>query len=414
MTSAAARRTGGMQQRATLLLALVASLAGLGCGGSNEGAEPIRIGVLAPFNTQPGEGIRNGVAMAVEEINANGGINSRPLEVIEADTEYSAEKGSRGYQRLAGRDGVVAVLGVAGDAIFPIMEQLARYEIPMITTGTGADRLTEMVAEDPDRYRGFFRVMHRSSELGNVTADFALEYLVPEHNIQKFAILVEDDIWTKYMRDIWTQRLGEDPRAEVVFTGTFSSETTDFGVIFQQIIDSGAEYILDASSRVDAATYLKRWAAVEGPPIGAIPTGVGTKRYYDLIGDDGLYVSSVATLPSAENPLTDASASWWEDYYARYGDTAYTSGYSYDATHILADALRRAGTTDPAALISALESTDWNGVNARWVFESNHHSRFGPGYREIPMMQYLEPGPRGLRVIWPPTRAADEYHLLER
>ncbi len=295
------------------------------------------------------------------------------------------------------------------------MEQLARYKVPMITTGTGADRLTEMVGESPERYKWFFRVMHKSSELGDVTADFALHCLAEKHGIQKFAVLVEDDIWTKYVRDIWTKRLSENPGTKVVYSGTFSEQTKDFSVLFQQVADSKAEYILDASSRVDATTYLKRWAAVNGPAIGAIPTGAGTKRYYDLIGSQGLYVSSVATLPSPENPLTTKSAGWWEKYYPAYGDPAYTSGYSYDAIYILANALRGAGAgSDAEKLVSALEATDYLGVAARWAFEKNHHSKYGKGYRVIPIMQYLEPGPRGYKVVWPPDRAAAQFVRKEK
>ncbi len=379
-----------------------------------EESYPIKVGVLAPFNTQPGEGIRNGVSLAVEKINAAGGIDGRPLELIEINTEYSADKAVRGYQRLAGREGVVAVLGVAGDGIFPIIEQLNRYQVPMITTGTGADKLTDLVAEDRDRYKWFFRVMHKSSELGRATADFAISCLSRQHQIKRFAIMVEDDLWTKYLRDTWTEELTNDPETEVVFSGTFSSQTKDFSILFQQIADAGAEYILDASSRVDSTTYLKRWAAVKGPAIGGVQTGSGTERYYDLIGNDGLYICSVATLPSPENPLTDLSATWWEAYFERFGDPAYTSAYSYDAVNILAEAIRRAGATDPESLISALEATDHRGVVARWVFEQNHHARYGPEYREIPIMQYVEPGARGFRVIWPPNRAAVEFTRIER
>jgi len=393
-----------------LLIPLLGAAFSIGCGdGTKPASKTIRVGVLAPFNTQPGEGIRNGIAMAVEEINAAGGVNGLPLEVVAINDEYSPEKTVQGYQRLAGRDGVVAVLGVAGDGIFPIMEQLARYKVPMITTGTGADRLTQMVAEKPDRYKWFFRVMHKSSELGDVTTDFAIHCLAEKYGIKNFAILVEDDIWTKYIRDIWTKRLNENPGTKVVFSGTFSEQTKDFGVLLQQVVDSKAEYILDAASRVDATTYLKRWAAIDGPPIGAIPTGAGTKRYYDLIGDKGLYVSSVATLPSPENPLTDKSGKWWEKYFSRYGDPAYTSGYSYDAVYILADALKRAGGSDAAKLVTALEATDHPGVVARWAFTADHHTKYGPGFRIIPIMQYLETGPRGYKVIWPPDRAAASF-----
>jgi branched-chain amino acid transport system substrate-binding protein len=381
------------------------------CGaGPAPAVETIKIGVLAPFNTQPGEGIRNGIALAVQEINAAGGIDGHPLQVVEVNDEYSAEKTVRGYQRLAGRDRVVAVLGVAGDGIFPIMEQLARYKVPMITTGTGSDRLTEMVAENPARYRWFFRVMHKSSELGDVTADFAIHCLAEKHGLKKFAIMVEDDIWTKNIRDIWRKKLTENPGTRVVYSGTFGFQTKDFSILLQQIIDSKADYILDASSRVDATTYLKRWAAVKGPPIGAIPTGAGTKRYYDLIGDAGLGVVSVATMPSPENPLTDQSGRWWEKYFARYGDPAYTSAYSYDAVYILADALKRArGRSDAEKLVSALEATDHAGVMGRWMFEKDHHGRYGRGYRVIPIFQYIAAGPRGYKVIWPPDRAAAAF-----
>ena len=393
---------------------LVLSL-GSGCRGRAETASAtIRIGVLAPFNTQPGEGIRNGIAMAVEEVNAGGGVDGRRLEVVEINDEYSPEKTVRGYQRLAGREGVAAVIGVAGDGIFPIMEQLERYKIPMITTGTGSDRLTEMVAEKPQHYKWFFRVMHKSSELGDVTADFAIHCLAEKYGLKKFAILVEDDIWTKYIRDIWTKRLNENPTTKVVYSGTFSDQTKDFSVLLQQVVDSKADYILDASSRVDATTYLKRWAAIDGPPIGAIPTGAGTKRYYDLLGDQGLYVSSVATLPSPENPLTDRSAGWWQKYFSRYGDPAYTSAYSYDAVNILAEAIRRAHGVDAEKLVSALEATDHKGVVARWAFTADHHSKYGPGYRVIPIFQYQQPGPRGYKVIWPPDRASASFVKKER
>ena len=383
------------------------------CNGPNSPSS-IKIGVLAPHNTQPGEGIRNGCQMAVDEINAAGGINGRLLEIVEQNTEYSPEKCVRGYQRLAGAEGAVAVIGVAGDGIFPVMKQLRKYRVPMITTGTGSDRLTEMVAEDPESYKWFFRVMHKSSELGQVTSDFAINCLSREHGINKFAIMVEDDIWTKYIRDIWVEELGKGPETEVVFETTFSSQTKDFGLLFQQIANSKAGYVLDACSRVDASSYLKRWAAVQGPPIGAIQTGSGTERYYKLIGDNGLFVCSVATLPSNENPLTSKSGAWWDSYHKKYGDPAYTSAYTYDAVYILADAIRRAGSTAPEKLVAALEQTDHEGAAARWAFDKDHHSKYGPGYRQIPIMQYQEPGPRGFKVIWPKDRAASSFVKIER
>ncbi|MEO5363342.1 MAG: ABC transporter substrate-binding protein [Magnetococcus sp. DMHC-8] len=373
-------------------------------GGMTDDA--IKIGVLAPFQTQPGEGIRHGAQMATEEINAAGGVLGKKLQIVEINSEYSSEKEVRGYQRLAGKEQVAAVIGVAGDGIFPIMEQLAHYQTVMITTGAGSDKLTEMVAADPAKYKWFFRVMHKSSELGTVTADFAKNALAKQHGIHRFAIMVEDDIWTKYIRDIWMRELDGQPDTQVVLNTTFSADTKDFSHIFQQIQNAGAEYVLDACSRVDAASYLKRWAAMKSRPgMGAIPTGAGTERYFQLIGDKGLFVVSVATLPSAENPLTERSGAWFQQYYQRYGDPSYTSGYTYDAVHLLAAAIARAADTRSDRLITALEQTDHRGVVARWRFGPDHHPFYGEGYRVIPIMQYQEPGARGFKVIWPPARA---------
>ena len=62
------------------------------------------------------------------------------LEVVEIDDEYWSEKASQAYQRLADRDQVAAVIGVAGDGIFPIMEQLSRYKVAMIWPPSRASR----------------------------------------------------------------------------------------------------------------------------------------------------------------------------------------------------------------------------------------------------------------------------------
>jgi branched-chain amino acid transport system substrate-binding protein len=266
-----------------------------------------------------------------------------------------------------------------------------------------------MVAHEPEKFRYYYRIMHRSGELGTVTSEFARDYLHRQLGMNKFAILVENAVWTGAIRAAWEQTIDATPGMQLVFADTFSSETRDFLPIFTRLKASGAEYILDASSKVEATHYLKQWAAVQGPSIGAIPTGVGTRKYYQEVGDQGISVCSVSTIPDPVNEATPKSADWWRRYETRYGDPEYTSGYSYDAVHILKEALVRSGSTEPDALVAALEQTDYLGVAARWAFEKDHHPRYGPGYRTIPIIQYYEPGPRGYRVIWPPDRAQGEF-----
>lgn len=386
-------------------------LAWLGCSGEPEEAmptapEPIVIGVLAPYGSGPGEGIRHGVEQAVGDL--GGTIAGRPVVVEERDTAWSVDQTVRGFGQLAGAEDAVAVIGVAGDGVFALMEQLESYETPLLCTGTGADRLTAMVAEDPSRYRWFFRVMHRSSELAEVTSAFARDFLHAKHGVSRFGVLVEQAVWTDQIRSSWRQVIDETEGMELVFDESFGSETRDFQPLLTKLKDSGAEYVLDASSKVEATHYLKQWAALEGPPIGAIPTGAGTQRYYDELGARGLAVSSVSTIPSEANQATERSAAWWNAYQERWGDPEYTSAYSYDATMLLAAALEKTGGEGGDGLVQALEATDHAGVAGRWVFGADHQGRYGTGYREIPVVQYFEEGARGYRIVWPESRAAGE------
>jgi branched-chain amino acid transport system substrate-binding protein len=397
----------------------VASLVALSCNARREGAPalqsaaaaPVRIGVIAPFFSTPGEGIRNGARMAVDEINAAGGVGGRRLEIIEINDEFSPAKAVLAYQSLAGQQGVVAVVGFAGSGIFPVMEQLSRYGVPVLGTGVAADKLTAMVAADPGRYGAFFRVMHSSSEMGDVTAAFLRDYLHGELGLQRFAVLVEDDIWTKQLRDKWKETIAATPGTRLVFEDTFSPQTTDFAATFRRISAAKAQYVLDASSRVSSALYLRRWAETKDALIGAVPTGAGTRKYYDEIGPGGTGVCSIGVIPAANNPLSKAAAAWNRAYTGRFGDPEYTSAYTYDAIHLLASALRHASPNDAAALRRALESTDHAGVMGRYVFDKGHHPRFGSGYRVLNMLQYQLPDAEGYRVIWPPDRASAGFVL---
>ncbi len=402
-----------MNSRRTLSISLLGGLLALGgCRASSSSApaqtpasgQPILIGVVAPFFSTPGEGIRNGVAMAVAEINAAGGVNGRLLKVHERDDQFVSAKAVEGYQMLAGSQQVSAVIGFAGGGVFAAMEQLPRYGVPILCTGVGADRLTEMVRQDPARYGHMFRVMHRSSELADVTAAFIRDVLRGQLHLSRFGIMVEDDIWTKYLRDRWREAV-RDAGGTVVFDDVFSSQTTDFAAMFSRARAARAEYILDASSKVPSALYLKRWAEAKGPLIGAVPTGAGTKRYFDEIGAAGTGVNSVGTIPSEWNPLTDRAATWHRAYTAKHGDPEYTSAYSYDAVYLLKEAIVRAGSTEPAAIVAALEKSDLKGVVGRYQFDSDHHPKFGEGFRVINMIQYQAPDANGYRVIWPAARA---------
>src|SRR5215218_4035124 len=127
---------------------LVAALLLAACGDGDEGGgqegggEPIRIGALtsltgnfAPWGVQ----VRDGMQLAVNEINQRGGVDGRQLELVVADDQSKAEEGTRALERLIERDGVVAVGGIISSDVGLATARIAEQsKVPLFLVKAGA------------------------------------------------------------------------------------------------------------------------------------------------------------------------------------------------------------------------------------------------------------------------------------
>ncbi|MFQ6033927.1 MAG: ABC transporter substrate-binding protein, partial [Candidatus Bipolaricaulia bacterium] len=118
---------------------------------------------------------------------------------------------------------------------------------------------------------------------------------------------------------------------------------------------------------------------------------------------------------------------FFDAYMEKFGkEPVYTSFITYDTIHLLADAIARAGKTDPDDVIPALEATDWEGASGRIQFYTDpaeieqvraslnpyvgpHDSKYGPGFVYPVQVQFVEGCAK--EVIWPPDRRTAEYQL---
>ncbi len=370
-------------------------------------AESVKIGVIAPYNTPPGEGLLNAARMAAEKINAGGGIGGQKLELIFANDEYKADVGANAYKKLVLSDKVVAVVGTASSGVsMAIVDQMARYRVPMISTGAATLQLSEKVAAERERYKYWFRVMHTTDNIARSVGDFVANYLRKEKGFDKVAILAENAVWARGVLPVIKQILTE-AGIKVVAEEAFDLDTKDFKPMLAKIAESGAQFILDLSSHVDGAIYVKQWGELRGPPmVGLNASGTSSRFWKDT---DGNAVSHVDLIQgSYRAALTPNTIEWYDSYVKQFTVSPdYTSGYTYDALFILKDAIERAKSTKPEDIVGALEKTDFTGVAARWVFEADHNSKFGPGYRVMGMTQWQPDGSR--KVIWPADIKTGDY-----
>ncbi len=143
--------------------AAAASTAAAGSDGTAEPAkastadgEPILIGALYPMTgalADSGQNMKDGIDLAVEEINAAGGISGRPIQIVYGDTQGANATGMTEMERLITQDKVMAVMGAYQSGVTEVVSQVAEnYQVPMITANATSDSLTS------HGYEYFFRL----------------------------------------------------------------------------------------------------------------------------------------------------------------------------------------------------------------------------------------------------------------
>ena len=123
---------------------------------STADGEPILIGALYPMTgalADSGQNMEDGIDLAVEEINAAGGISGRPIQIVYGDTQGANATGMTEMERLITQDKVMAVMGAYQSGVTEVVSQVAEnYQVPMITANATSDSLTS------HGYEYFFRL----------------------------------------------------------------------------------------------------------------------------------------------------------------------------------------------------------------------------------------------------------------
>lgn len=378
-------------------------------GSACQAQDTIKIGVLAPFKTPSGESLLNGAKMAAEEINAAGGIIGKKVELVMADTEYKPQVGATAYKKLALKDKCSVVFGTCSSGVAQaVMDQMGRYKVPFISTGAASESLAKKYASDKEKFRYWFRVMHQSQDLTDALHKFMWDLPVQKMGAKKMAIMAETAIWTRDMVKA-AEAFFKEKGLETVCSEFFDVEIKDFNPILTKIANAKADFIYEISAHVDGAIYIKQWFDSKGPLIGGV-SGTGASDRYWKDCDAKAVGETLIAMGSFRVPLTPKSEAFFDKYVNLFKETpGYTSGYTYDGLYIYKAAVEQARSMDSAQVVPILEKTDYVGVVGRWVFDEIHNAKYGPGYREFPMVQWREDGKRV--VVWPASLATGEYKL---
>ena len=344
-------------------------------------SETVKIGVFADLDDERGRSQWRGVMLAVEQLNDEGGIMGKQIEVVGEDNDVMSGADATvlnlALTRLLSYHKVDFIIGIAGDKGFMVQDMVAEHKTIYFEFGSNEDEYTQRVLEDYDKYKYFFRPMFNATSVFHGATD-SLVHLREMTDFNKVGYLGEDLGWTKGIMDGLDYVLPEVYGFDVVYRGKFPLDTVDFSSYFAAAEAAGVEVLLPFIGGLNGIPFVKEYHDRQSPMVifgGFLNSlAAGPKGWVNTDGKCE-YVSNVLWPTEAGYPLTIKTLPARDAYMDRWGEIPdWGSTATYDIMrYILPDAIERAGTLDVDMVIPALETTSIETTSARdFVFTSSH------------------------------------------
>src|SRR5579864_4947692 len=165
-------------------------------------ADPIKIGVIAEAQAIAGASIPQAAQMAADEINANGGVDGRKIELVTYDNHSSAAESVRAFQRAVNEDHVNAVIAsYISEVVLALEPWTGRLKTVMVTPGAASDVITQNIAKDYNNLKYTFHGYLTSTSLADQVCDAAKDLLVKDLHMKSAVVMSEDAAWTTPLDD---------------------------------------------------------------------------------------------------------------------------------------------------------------------------------------------------------------------
>lgn len=335
------------------------------------GTGDVVIGIAWPFSAHPDILLKEGLQLAVAEVNSSGGVHGRRLRLRLEDDHESVDSGRMVADRLAHDPEVVAVIGhLQSYVTLPAAPIYDEAGVILLTPTATASDLTNHA------YRYVFRGTFDDHTIGQKMADYALDqgfrrvaiYYMRGTYGRDIANAFEERATQQGIAIVERQAYGESGNATArAFRATFDSwRTNEFDALF-------------VAGEVPAAGILiaeARRAGLRVPVIGV-----------DAMSSRGLMASAgdasegtVVPAPFHPDEPREAVGRFVQNFRARFAVAPDAgSALGYDGVWVLTNAMRRAAVTTPDAISAALRSdASWEGATGRFSFDSTGALRDRP------------------------------------
>jgi branched-chain amino acid transport system substrate-binding protein len=380
-------------KRMVILLAAVLCVAPFWDLGPAFCEEPILIGVPTALTALEGKESLKAVEMAVEEINAKGGVTvgnvKRALKIETIDLRDASpgvpvSEALLGMEKIITEKKVTAILvgPFRSEALMAGMDLLAKYKVPMLGTIAMSPKSEEKLKSDPEKYKYCFRVCLNAAHLVKYMAT-TLDFMKKEFGFSKLFAMHQDVLWARATIDGTAKVATEKFGWESLGTEVYPTGSSDFSAGLIKVKSKGAQVIVPVFDMPQSGILLKQWQSMRIPAMlmGFISPMAGPGAWKTFDGKIGGLLNVSFEIGSAIAPEKYPPAKkFCEDYQKKYGapmEAGHGPAPSYDSVYILAEAIERCGSLDPDKLVAEMKKTDRQGVIGRIKFDDGNQVIYG-------------------------------------
>lgn len=348
-------------------------------------ADPIVLGCPLSTAFLYGWDAERGIRLAVEEINAQGGVKvgneKRPLAVEVIDTRdlepgVPVSEALLGVEKLLLEKKADFIVGgpVRSEAALAAMPIVAKAQkISILTSGSLTPKYSEMVGQQPDKFKYLFRISGESKWM--VTGEIipCLEEIGKKYNLDRLAIMVQDVAHARAGGAIIAKVMA-GKGWKVLEPDVYPTGATDFSMGLVKAKNEKAQVLLIWMDMPETSILLKQWHDMKVPalPFGSIIAAAEQPGFWAATEGKGEFcLANVVNAGNAPSQATPWTMKFVEAYQKKYGlePEGYGTSSSYMAVYVIKDAIERAGSLDPEKLVAAMKATDLMGVYGRIRFD---------------------------------------------
>lgn len=354
-----------------MMMAVLMVLAMTACGGetpptpSQDETETIRIGGIGPLSggyANYGFSVKNGAQLAVDEINAAGGINGKQIELSFQDSQADPESAVNAYGKLMDWGMQVSLGGVLSGETASIVAAAREDNIMLITPSGSADKCI-------DGNSRAFRVCFYDSFQGAAAA----QYIKNNNMVDTVGILYQSDIdYSVGLYNAFVEECGKSG-ITIAETQTFTDATkTDFSTQINALVNSGVKLVFIPFYAEEASTFLTQARGKFADDVYFFGAD-GLDGILGKVEQDPTIANNVLMLTpfAADDPAENVQA-FVKAYQAAYNATPdQFAADAYDAVYVIKAAVEKAGTTDGDAMAAAMTSLEVTGVTGTMTWNAD-------------------------------------------